>query len=103
MSETGESILRGMREAAAWAQGESVAVRTSMVEVDVPDVAALRKRLGLSQRAFAEEFGFAVGSIRNWEQKRRRPEGPALTLLRVIDHNPGVVRDAIVAVNAAMQ
>jgi transcriptional regulator with XRE-family HTH domain len=46
------------------------------------DVAAPRRLIGLSQPQFAKAVGISVHSLRNWEQNRRRPEGPALALLR---------------------
>ena len=41
------------------------------------DIAATRRRLGLSQTEFATWFGISPGTLRNWEQGRRVPEGPA--------------------------
>ena len=61
------------------------------------DVKAIRRATGLSQVLFAERFGFDLASIRNWEQGRRRPEGPARVLLMVIKHNPQAVQDALAA------
>ncbi len=53
-------------------------------EIDpTKDVVALRRFVGLSQPEFAEALGISVHTLRNWEQGRRRPEGPALDLLRV--------------------
>jgi DNA-binding transcriptional regulator YiaG len=42
------------------------------------DIAALRRFVRLSQPKFAEAMGISVHTLRNWEQDRRRPEGPAL-------------------------
>lgn len=64
------------------------------------DVRSIRKMTGLSQDAFAKAFGFSLGSLRDWEQGRRRPEQAALTLLRVIAHNPEMVKSALRAVGA---
>jgi putative transcriptional regulator len=60
-----------------------------------PDIRAIRSSLQLSQLAFAREFGFSHGSIRDWEQGRRRPEQAARTLLLVIAHDPAIVRSAL--------
>lgn len=59
------------------------------------DVRALRLRLGLSQEAFAARFGFTVDAIRQYESHRRRPTGPARTLLRVIAREPDAVIRAL--------
>lgn len=52
------------------------------------DVAAIRRKTGLDQAAFARLFAIPLGTLRNWEQYRRRPEGPARALLKIIDHDP---------------
>jgi putative transcriptional regulator len=49
------------------------------------DIAALRRFVRLTQVEFAKAMGISVHTLRNWEQDRRRPEGPALALLRVSD------------------
>jgi putative transcriptional regulator len=59
------------------------------------DIAATRRRLGLSQTEFAAWFGISPGTLRNWEQGRRVPDGPARVLLRVIERDPEAVRRAI--------
>ncbi len=96
MSEVGESILRGARDALAYARGDKSRGRATVVHVpEHVDVKAVRKRLGLSQAAFAARFGFSIGTLRDWEQKRRRPEGPARVLLTVIDREPKAVERAL--------
>ena len=57
------------------------------------DVAALRRFVGLTQEEFAESLGISVHTLRNWEQGRRRPEGPALALLRIAARRPGALRE----------
>ena len=89
-------ILQGMRQAVAHARGETADAKVT--EVNVPgevDIRAIRKRLGLSQEEFAIRFGFAAGSVRNWEQGHRYPQGPARVLLRVIDREPAAVQRAL--------
>jgi len=56
----------------------------------VKDIVALRRFTGLTQQEFAEALGISVHTLRNWEQGRRRPEGPALALLRVATRHPRV-------------
>ncbi len=63
----------------------------------VPDVLALRKRLGLSQGAFAHLFGIPLAALKDWEQGRRTPDAPARAYLRVIAQNPKAVRRALEA------
>lgn len=57
------------------------------------DVAALRARFGLSQAKFAVLLGISVNTLRNWEQRRRQPEGPARVLLRVAASHPDALLD----------
>lgn len=55
------------------------------------DVIALRKFVGLSQVEFAKALGISVSTLRNWEQGRRMPEGPALALLRIAARHPRII------------
>jgi len=52
------------------------------------DVRAIRDSLGKSQTEFAMMIGVSVATLRNWEQDRRKPEGPALALLRIAARHP---------------
>jgi putative transcriptional regulator len=67
-------------------------------KVDVPrrvDARAIRRKLGLSQDAFAARFGISVATLRDWEQRRRRPEGPGRVLLTIIEREPEAVARAL--------
>ena len=64
-------------------------------ELQPGDVAALRRFIGLTQAKFAEALGISVHTLRNWEQDRRSPVGPALALLRIAARHPGVVRENV--------
>ncbi len=55
------------------------------------DVAALRAFLGLTQDQFALAMGISVHTLRNWEQGRRHPDGPAIALLRIAARHPRVI------------
>ena len=59
------------------------------------DLRELRRRMGLSQASFAARFGFSLGTLRNWERGRRRPDGAAQILLQVIDREPEAVERAL--------
>jgi putative transcriptional regulator len=87
--------MAGLEDALTFARGDKSRAKAYRVEEPDTDVAGLRKRLGLSQGRFAAGFGVDVGTVRNWEQGIRRPEGPARVLLRVIEKNPQAVLDAI--------
>ena len=96
MSAAGNSILTGLQDALAYAQGNTTRGQPPTVHVPATvDVKAVRTRLGLTQAAFAQRYGFELSSIRNWEQGRRQPEGPARILLLVIDKEPEAVHRAL--------
>ena len=57
------------------------------------DIAALRKFVGLTQAEFAQAMEISVHTLRNWEQGRRKPEGPALALLRIAARHPRIIRE----------
>jgi putative transcriptional regulator len=59
------------------------------------DVRKIRARLGLSQEAFAETYGFALSAVRDWEQGRRTPERSARILLKIVEKEPEAVTRAL--------
>jgi DNA-binding transcriptional regulator YiaG len=59
------------------------------------DVAALRRFIGLSQPQFSKAIGISVHTLRNWEQNRRHPEGPALALLRIAARHPRIILESL--------
>ncbi|KLK91683.1 hypothetical protein AA309_18745 [Microvirga vignae] len=59
------------------------------------DVAAIRRKTGLSQAAFASRIGVPVATLRNWEQGHRSPQGPARVLLALLDRNPRIVEETL--------
>ena len=61
------------------------------------DIAALRRFVRLTQEQFAQAMGISVHTLRNWEQGRRSPDGPALALLRVAARHPRVLRENLAA------
>jgi putative transcriptional regulator len=61
------------------------------------DVVALRRFVDMTQEKFASALGISVHTLRNWEQGRRVPEGPALALLRVVARHPRVLRENLAA------
>ncbi|MDQ2070156.1 NadS family protein [Natronospira bacteriovora] len=64
---------------------------------DPVDVAAVRRQLKLTQDEFAALIGVPVGTLRNWEQNRRQPRGPALALLHAVRNDPEHVFRALSA------
>ena len=79
--EIGKEIIRGLEEIKAWKRGERKLKTYTVAIPKAADVPAIRKELGLSQPEFAGFMGVSLGTLRNWEQGRRQPEGPAIALL----------------------
>jgi len=76
----------------------SVAPATTTVALEMatsPAVRDLRRRARLTQQEFAARLGVPVETIRNWEQGKRMPRGPARALLAVIAHAPETVFAAL--------
>ncbi|MBN2495905.1 MAG: type II toxin-antitoxin system MqsA family antitoxin [Deltaproteobacteria bacterium] len=80
----GQEILDGIQEIKA---GGGKRTRFEMPE----DVIAIRKRLDLSQSAFAALLGVSKRTLQDWEQGRRKPRGPARALLRIVDQHPEIL------------
>jgi len=75
----GREILEGLREIKRGEHGRII---------NVPDVASIREKTGLSQAHFATLLGVSVRTLQDWEQGRRAPSGAARTLLLIADRNP---------------
>ena len=75
----GQEILDGILEIK---RGEYARV------VNVPSIASIRERTGLSQSRFAQLLGVSVRTLQEWEQGRRAPSGAARTLLLIAQKNP---------------
>jgi putative transcriptional regulator len=88
-----QKLCESIKQAGEIRQGKRKPSRT--FEHPDPDPQAIRKRLGLSQSRFAAIIGVSVRTLQNWEQGRRRPEGPAKALLRVVDKDPEAVLHAL--------
>ena len=88
-----ESLMQGAREALAYARGDRSVGKATVIAVDDIDVGKIRQKVKLSQSAFATAFGIKPATLRNWEQHRVKPQGPARVLLTIIDRDPvGVLK-----------
>ena len=81
-----QELLASVKQGAAIMKGTVQPART--FEFPETEVRSLREQFGLSQDKFANLVGIGVGTLRNWEQGRRKPEGPARVLLRVASLHP---------------
>lgn len=86
-------LMASVRQAGRIRRGSQ---RPSRVTTFKPaDVKTVRRKLKASQAEFALMIGVSVATLRNWEQGRRVPDGPALALLRVASRNPAAVAEAL--------
>jgi putative transcriptional regulator len=88
-----ENLMTSIRQAGRIKRGAAKPARVT--EFAPVDVKAIRARLGQSQSEFARMIGVSVATLQNWEQGRRRPEGPARALLTVAAANPQAVAAAL--------
>ncbi len=89
-----EGLMQSLDEARAYARGELLAG----AKVHVPerlDARAIRLATGLTQSAFAAQVGVSPATLRNWEQGRRQPEGPARVLLALLARDPNIVMERL--------
>ena len=80
----GREILEGIRQLKRGEHGRIT---------NVPSVASIREKTGLSQSRFAELLGVSIRTLQEWEQGRRAPSGAARTLLLIAAKNPRVLLD----------
>jgi len=88
-----EELLESVREGGAILRGQKKPSRR--FEVGPSGIRAIRERTSLSQSEFARLIGVSVKTLQNWEQDRRRPTGPAATLLKIIACEPRLAVKAI--------
>jgi len=92
MSSFVRELLEGTNAALARARRRPRPLKPADPEVDV---AAIRKRLRLSQTKFASRFGLSLSTLKDWEQRRRSPDRISVNLLKVIAHDPRAVAEAL--------
>lgn len=88
-----DQLVRSVRQAGAVRRGTAKPSRSHSFAP--ADVKAIRGKLHKSQAEFALMIGVSVATLRNWEQGRRTPDGPALALLRVASAEPRAVTRAL--------
>jgi len=86
-------LVESIKEAKAIQKGQRMPSRITRFEE--PNVVDIRKKHKLHQQEFAALLGISVGTLRNWEQGRRKPNGPAKVLLRIADKQPKIILDCL--------
>lgn len=85
-----DKIAAGARDAAAFARGDESRARVATV-----DVKAIRATAKMSQAEFAAAYALPIGTLRDWEQHRREPDGAAKAYLSIIEKDPVTVRELV--------
>ena len=88
-----DELIESVREAGRILRGEAEPSREFVFTAE--DVQAIRKKLRKSHNEFALMIGVSVATLRNWEQGRRQPHGPARALLKIAAENPKAVEKAL--------
>lgn len=86
-------LKESIRQAGKIRRGIMKPARVRTIEPE--DIRSIRQKLGKSQSEFALMIGVSVATLQNWEQGRRKPEGPAQALLRIAAKNPIAVSEAL--------
>lgn len=94
MSDIFVRIAQGLSEALDHASGKEVLGLRIHIPQSI-NVAAIRARAGLSQNDFSQRIGVSAATLKNWEQGRRQPEGPARVLLAMLEKNPRIVEELL--------
>jgi len=93
MSEFFESVKKGAEEAFAWKQGKKTGARVT--KFTALNVSEIRKQTNMTQKEFSESFSIPLSTLRQWEQGKRIPQGPAQALLKIISHNADMALEAL--------
>jgi putative transcriptional regulator len=85
-------LVESIKEMGSYLRGESEPARVTFV--GEPDPREIRAKLQMTQEEFAAALCISVKTLRNWEQGRRDPSGPAMRLLQLAEKNPEILRGA---------
>ncbi|MGB5792079.1 NadS family protein [Poseidonibacter sp.] len=88
-----EELLSSVKETKDIMNGKKEPSRKFYIEE--PNAKDIRKKLHLTQNQFAALMNISIHTLRNWEQGRRQPEGPAKVLLNVANNHPDILIEMI--------
>jgi len=86
-------LLDSVKQAGDIRKGKRKPSKYSIIEE--PDVVAIREKYDMTQQEFSSLLGISVGTLRNWEQGRRKPQGPAKVLLKIAEKRPKAILDSL--------
>jgi putative transcriptional regulator len=88
-----DELVESIREAGEIRRGQRPPARAFIV--NGPNIKDIRSAYDLTQKQFAAMLGISIGTLRNWEQGRRIPDGPARVLLQVAANHPDAILDVV--------
>ena len=86
-------LLESIEQAGKIRKGQMKPSRRTVLKE--PDVLAIREKYDMTQQEFSSLLGISVGTLRNWEQGRRKPQGPAKVLLRIAEKRPKAILESL--------
>jgi len=86
-------LLESLKQAGDIRKGKREPSRHTVIEE--PDVSAIREKYDMTQQEFSSLLGISIGTLRNWEQGRRKPQGPAKVLLKIAEKRPKAIWDSL--------
>ena len=86
-------LLESVKQAADIRKGNNKPSRHTVLAE--PNVTAIREKYDMTQHEFSSLLGISVGTLRNWEQGRRKPQGPAKVLLKIAEKRPKAILESL--------
>lgn len=86
-------LLESVKEAGNIRKGKQKPSAYTVIED--PDVAVIREKYDMTQQEFSSLLGISIGTLRNWEQGRRKPQGPAKVLLKIAEKRPKAILESL--------
>lgn len=86
-------LVESVKQASEIERGVAAPQRRTVIEE--PNVGAIRLKYEMTQQEFSTLLGISVGTLRNWEQGRRTPQGPARVLLKIAEKRPEAILDSL--------
>lgn len=98
-----EELKEALTEAIAYERGDKTRCRVDVLEIPTPkysatDIAALRKKAGLSQRALATALGVSPRTVESWEAGKNAPSGSSVKLLYLIEKDNDILHQLVAVV-----
>ena len=86
-------LLESVKQAGEIRGGTRKTFKRAVIED--PDVTAIREKYNMTQQEFSSLLGISIATLRNWEQGRRKPQGPAKVLLKIAEKRPKAILDSL--------